>query len=116
LAARPNGFHRVAAGLLFGAMLGAVPRAACAGDAASDAEVLAIVHKHCTMCHARKPTHEAFQQAPNGVVLETIAELRNHAALIYAQTVQNKAMPLGNQTAMTEAERATLGRWLQAPP
>ena len=30
------------------------------------------------------------------------------------QTVRNKAMPLGNQTGMTDDERAQLGRWLSA--
>ena len=30
------------------------------------------------------------------------------------QTVQNKAMPLGNQTDMTEEERQKLGAWLAA--
>jgi uncharacterized membrane protein len=28
--------------------------------------------------------------------------------------VQNKAMPLGNQTAMTEEERAKFGQWIAA--
>jgi uncharacterized membrane protein len=30
--------------------------------------------------------------------------------------VQGKAMPLGNQTDMTEAERAALGQWLKELP
>ena len=47
-------------------------------------------------------------------VLETTEQLRKHAALIMAQAVQNKAMPLGNQTNMTEEERAKLGAWLAA--
>jgi uncharacterized membrane protein len=28
--------------------------------------------------------------------------------------VQNKAMPLGNQTGMTEAERQKMGAWIAA--
>jgi uncharacterized membrane protein len=28
--------------------------------AVDDAEALAIVQKHCVMCHAAKPTHESF--------------------------------------------------------
>jgi len=89
---------------------------AWASYAVTDAEALAIVHKHCVACHAAKPTHPAFQQAPNGVMLETIAEMEKYAQRIYAQTVQNKAMPLGNQIGMTEDERAALGRWLKALP
>ena len=81
-----------------------------------DAEALAIVQKHCVACHAAKPTHPAFDKPPNGVTLETITDLKTYASRVYAQTVQNKAMPLGNQTHMTDDERAALGRWLKASP
>jgi uncharacterized membrane protein len=81
--------------------------------AVDDAEVLALVQKHCLMCHAAKPTHESFQEAPKNIVLETIADIKKHAATIFAQTVQTKAMPLGNQSSMTDAERATLAQWLK---
>jgi len=81
--------------------------------AVDDAEVLALMQKHCVMCHATKPTHESFREAPKNIVLETIAEIRKHAATISAQTVQTRAMPLGNQTGMTDEERATLAQWLK---
>jgi uncharacterized membrane protein len=101
------------------AILGAIwltaPRAPAAGGAAvSDADMLALTARHCTMCHARKPTHESFQEAPKNVTLESIGEIRKYAPLILTQTVQNKAMPLGNQTAMTEEDRAKIGRWIAA--
>ena len=48
------------------------PRApAATGAAISDTEVLALSAKHCTMCHARKPTHESFKEAPKNVMLES---------------------------------------------
>lgn len=81
--------------------------------AIADAEALAIVRKHCVMCHAAAPSHESFRQAPKNVTLETIAEIRKYAATVYTQTVQTKAMPLGNHAAMTDDERAILGRWLK---
>jgi len=91
------------------------PRApALTGEAVSDSQVLALTAKHCTMCHARKPTHESFREAPKNVFLESTADLRKYAPLILTQTVQNKAMPLGNQTAMTDDERAKLGQWIAA--
>jgi uncharacterized membrane protein len=91
------------------------PRApAATGTAIGDSEVLAIVSKHCIMCHAQRPTHESFKEAPKNVALETVADLRKHAALIVTQTVHNKAMPLGNQTAMSDEERAKLGAWIAA--
>ena len=43
-------------------------------------------------------------------------DLNRHSATIYAQTVQTKAMPLGNQTNMSDDERATLGQWLKDLP
>jgi uncharacterized membrane protein len=82
----------------------------------TDAEALTIVHRHCVVCHAAKPAHPAFDKPPNGVTLETIADLKKYAARVYAQTIQNKAMPLGNQTHMTDDERAALGVWLKALP
>ncbi len=82
--------------------------------AVGDAEVLAISAKHCIMCHAKRPTHESFQEPPKNVTMETVGDIKRYAPLIMAQTVQNKAMPLGNQTAMTESERETLGRWIRA--
>jgi uncharacterized membrane protein len=42
------------------------------------------------------------------------ADLKRFNQLIMIQTVRNKAMPLGNQTQMTDEERAQLGRWLGA--
>lgn len=81
--------------------------------AVDDAEALALVRKHCVMCHATKPTHESFQEAPKNISLETIADIKKHGITIFAQTVQTKAMPLGNQTGMTDEERATLAQWLK---
>lgn len=84
--------------------------------AVDDAEALALMRKHCVMCHAVKPTHESFQEAPKDIALETIADIKKHAATIYAQTVQTRAMPLGNQTDMTDVERGRLGQWLKGQP
>jgi len=105
----------VAAFALICAIWLTAPRApASTGGAVSDAEVLAITKKHCTMCHAQKPTHESFQEAPKNVVLESVDQLKKYAPLILSQTVQNKAMPLGNQTAMTDEERGKVGAWMAA--
>lgn len=79
-----------------------------------DADVLALVRRHCGACHAAQPTHQAFTETPKGVVLETIADLKKHAKTIEVQAVEGRAMPLGNETDMTDADRATLGRWLKA--
>jgi uncharacterized membrane protein len=89
-------------------------RSGGAGAAVSDAEILTLSQKHCVSCHARKPTHESFQEAPKNVTLETVADIKRFAPLVLSQTVQNKAMPLGNQTVMTDTERDRLGQWIGA--
>jgi uncharacterized membrane protein len=82
------------------------------GGAVTDLEAQAIVGKHCLMCHAHNPSHPAFKEPPKNITLESIPEMRRFAQQIYMQTVQNRAMPLGNQTGMTEEERDALGRWV----
>ena len=104
----------VAIGALMIAIFITAPRATSGGAAVSDAQVLALAQKHCTMCHAAKPSHEGFSEAPKNISLDNIAGLRQYAAQIYVQAVQTNAMPLGNETAMTQQERDELGRWINA--
>jgi uncharacterized membrane protein len=87
-------------------------RAPSSGPAVGDAQALAITAKHCITCHSHSPTHPAFKEPPKNVVLDNVADMRRFAQQIYIQTVQNRAMPLGNQTGMTEDEREMLGRWV----
>ena len=102
---------RTVAGLVF-----ATVAPSAQGGNISDADVLLIVQRHCATCHAVNPTHESFREAPKKIVLESVADLKKHAAVVYAQTVQGRAMPLGNQTDMSENDRATLGQWLKELP
>ena len=69
--------------------------------------------KHCVACHAAEPTHEAFAKAPAGVLLETIAQVAGNAERIVTQVV-NGAMPLGNQTGMTDDERNRIAAWAES--
>jgi len=87
-------------------------RTVSGGPAVADAQAQAIVTKHCLMCHSHNPSHPAFKEPPKNVSLESIADMRRFAQQIYIQTVQNRAMPLGNQTGMTDEERDALGRWV----
>ncbi len=90
------------------------PRAnsAFAGQAVAEADVMAVVRTHCTACHSARPTHESFSEAPKGVMLDTPAEVRRYAGLIDMQAVKSTAMPLGNETGMTDDERHILGAWI----
>ena len=92
----------------------AVATAAHAQTAApTDAEILALVKTHCVRCHATEPTHEAFAKPPQGIVLETIEEIARNAPKIMSQVVVQRAMPLGNETGMTDAERDRLAAWIE---
>jgi uncharacterized membrane protein len=83
-----------------------------AGLTVTDAQALAIVDKHCVMCHAAKPTHTGFDEPPKGVILTSIDDIRRHAAQIMVQAVNGTTMPLGNETGITADERRELGAYL----
>jgi uncharacterized membrane protein len=90
------------------------PTAAATGPAVSYAQVAAIVAQRCAVCHSVHPTQPGFSTAPAGVLLDTPEHIVANAALIRAQAVATHAMPLGNLTMMTDAERATLGAWIDS--
>jgi len=75
------------------------------------AQVETIVGQRCVPCHSRKPTQLGFNAPPNGIVLETVDEMRAHLPEIQKQ-VSLRAMPLGNLTGMTDEERAKLLMWI----
>jgi len=77
-------------------------------------EVQRIVGDRCVSCHAQKPRHDGFAVAPKGLLLETPAQIIANAHKINEQTVVTRAMPIGNLTQMTDAERATLAAWIAA--
>ena len=85
-----------------------------AGDDVSFADVRLVIQTHCLACHAETPTHESFDQPPKGVVFETPGQIKQRAPLIHAVAVASKAMPLGNETRMTDVERALLGSWVKS--
>lgn len=84
-----------------------------AANPLTDAEAVALAAKHCTLCHAEMPTHEAFDKPPKGIRLETIEQLRRYAKQIVEQAVVGRMMPLGNETDMTDEERDRLGAWAE---
>ncbi|MDC8770497.1 urate hydroxylase PuuD [Roseateles albus] len=75
--------------------------------APSFAEVQAVITQRCVLCHNA-------DLAQKGVQLHTPALIAQNAQLLYQQAVVQKLMPLNNATAITEAERALLGRWFEA--
>ena len=84
----------------------AAPQAAGAAPVKFD-EVQAIVTQRCLMCHG------PAMQSKN-VRFDSADEISKHAQQIYQQAVVLKAMPMNNATQITDAERATIGRWYTA--
>ncbi|WP_422648936.1 Urate oxidase N-terminal domain-containing protein [Cupriavidus sp. H18C1] len=78
----------------------------------SFAKVQEIMNARCVQCHAEAP--KMMPTAAKGIKLETADEIKGHAQLIYQQAVQQKAMPLGNVTQITDDERALLGQWFES--
>jgi uncharacterized membrane protein len=74
-------------------------------------QVQAIFEKRCVPCHSNSPKLLGLTAPPNGIILETLDELRAHLPEI-RQQVSLRAMPLGNLTGMTEEERAQVLMWI----
>jgi uncharacterized membrane protein len=83
-----------------------------AGPPVPFAEVKKIIDMRCAGCHAEKPTISGIAAPPNGLVLEAPEKIRAVRELIKTRVVTTKTMPLGNITAMTDDERALVGRWI----
>jgi uncharacterized membrane protein len=87
---------------------------AAADPAAQFAKVKAIVDQRCVTCHSASPTQPGFATAPAGVLFDTADQVRQRAAQIHKRAVEQKDMPIGNLTNMTDAERAELAAWFAA--
>jgi uncharacterized membrane protein len=71
------------------------------------ADVQPVLSAHCAGCHNVDPP-------PLGVKLASWEQVRAAAPRIKAVAVDSAAMPLGNPTGMTPAERRKLGAWIAA--
>jgi uncharacterized membrane protein len=75
--------------------------------------VQTIIATRCAECHSMHPTNPAFTSPPAGVVFDTPEEIAARKDAIEEQAVRLKAMPLGNITHMTDAERSELAAWFK---
>src|SRR5215467_5839393 len=103
-----------AVGTLALAIAIAPQRPSATGAAPSFAQVHAVIEQRCTSCHAEKPTQPGFAVAPKNIMLDTPERVGASAQKIYEQAVSTRAMPIGNLTGMTDAERSMLGAWVAA--
>lgn len=77
-------------------------------------QVRNVIDARCTNCHSATPEHPAFPAAPLGVMFDSDQQIVNEAERIYQQTVVMRVMPIGNLTAMTDAERDLVGQWYRS--
>ncbi len=71
------------------------------------AQIAPLLATHCAGCHN-------VPVPPRGVALDSYEHVSAAAARIRAMAVDSQAMPLGNPTHMTPAERQQLGAWIAA--
>ncbi len=88
-----------------------MPRGSAAKSVAF-AQVRPIFAQRCAACHSAHPTQPGFTAAPAGVLLDTPQHIASNAQRIYQQAVATEAMPLGNITDMTKAERVQIAGWI----
>jgi uncharacterized membrane protein len=86
---------------------GTVPRRQVSFAAAD-----AVIGHRCVECHSAHPTDDTYHEAPMGIKFDTRGEIAGLVPKIKLMAVDTSAMPLGNKTGMTPAERATLGAWI----
>ncbi|HEX8239528.1 MAG TPA: urate hydroxylase PuuD [Allosphingosinicella sp.] len=77
------------------------------GQAVAYAQVEPILATHCAGCHN-------VPAPPLGVSLDSWEHVSAASARIKRMAVDSQAMPLGNPTGMTPAERQKLGAWIAA--
>ena len=82
-------------------------------DKVAFATVKSIVDQRCAVCHSQSPTQPGFSSPAGGVSFDTPAEIKDKASRIRARAVSSQSMPQGNVTNMTDAERETLGKWIE---
>ena len=76
-------------------------------QAASYAQVQAIVEQRCLSCHGA-------QVQMKNVRIDSVEGVKQHALNIYQQSVVTRQMPMNNSTGITEDERQLIKRWYEA--
>ncbi len=96
------------------ATLNGAGQAAAVATPVHFSEAQAIINQRCVACHAAKPTDAVFTTPPSGIRLDSPDRIKSLADRIKVRAVVTKTMPFANQTKITDAERLTLGRWIDA--
>lgn len=84
--------------------------------APSFSDVKKIVSKRCQTCHSEFPSQMEFSEtgAPNGVKFDTAEQIKLYSPKIWIKAIQEKSMPPGNITNITDDERDSIAAWIKA--
>jgi uncharacterized membrane protein len=72
-----------------------------------------IIISRCSMCHAAEPVWAGIGVAPRGVMLDTPERIRAHRREIALFAAYSDAMPPGNITELSAADRRVLRAWVE---
>jgi len=81
-------------------------------DSVSWEDARRIIDRRCTACHSKTPSDISLGRTPAGVAFDTRAEVEAFRERILVRAVEQRTMPPGNKTLMTERDRALLLLWL----
>jgi uncharacterized membrane protein len=84
----------------------ASPQALAAAQPVGYAQVREVLAQRCYACHGA-------QIQMKNVRLDSAQALQQHAQQVYQQAVVARTMPMNNATAITDDERALIGRWFE---
>jgi uncharacterized membrane protein len=75
------------------------------------AAVRTVIQTRCVECHSAVPGYEGVFEAPKNVRLDSDAAIGNHAEQVAIEAGFSAAMPPGNVSEITPAERALIVQW-----
>ncbi len=84
------------------------------GPAPSFSQVRAVLVERCAVCHSETPVMPGFVAPPVNVKMDTPQQIRALAGRIRIRAVEQRTMPPGNITHITDEERTLLRRWIDA--
>ena len=84
------------------------------GPVPSLSQVRAVLVERCAVCHSETPVMPGFVAPPVNVKMDTPQQIRALAGRIRIRAVEQRTMPPGNITHVTDEERALLRRWIDA--
>lgn len=76
--------------------------------------IQAIIGTRCLLCHTTRFSWGRFVHPGGNIAFDSVGEIKRYVGLIETNAVLSNAMPPGNFTGMTAAERRKLMVWINA--